>query len=45
MKRRLPKYEQQVGKPNSFHLTFGMLPVPVKLREEQSSLETAMSIF
>ena len=32
------------GQPTSFPLTFGMLRVPLKLREEQSNLETVMSI-
>jgi NAD(P)-dependent dehydrogenase (short-subunit alcohol dehydrogenase family) len=32
------------GKRTSFRLTFGMLRVPVKSREERSNLETATSI-
>ena len=40
-KKRLPKFEQRAGKRTSFRLTYGMLRVPVKSREERSNLETA----
>ena len=42
--KRLPKFEQRAGKRTSFRLTYGMLRVRVKSREERSNLETATSI-